>query len=156
LLKLNDNICFGRDGNTMHLIERWLARALVTFRKPNEVASGRAPLTSNVICESQEDDVSPAPTAVIVDAPHDNETTDAIVLTAPDQQEIDRRRDLVRGWFNEFWKGRDDKPTSFVDRLNEAESYINKRLTASGEGWQLDTEARTILCLPARTTSHGT
>jgi hypothetical protein len=155
LLKLNDNICFGRDSNTMYLIGRWLARALVTFRKPNEATSGRAPPTSNFICESPADDVSPAPTAVIVDALHDNETTDAIVLTVPDQQEIDRRRDLVRGWFNEFWKGRDDKPTSFVDRLNEAESYINERLTASGEGWQLDTEARTILCLPARTTSHG-
>jgi hypothetical protein len=43
------------------------------------------------------------------------------------------KRELV---FNDFWTGNDDKPATFVDRLNQAEAYLNERLTACGESWQ--------------------
>src|SRR5207248_9584793 len=48
---------------------------------------------------------------------------------------IDR---LVRALFNDFWNGHDDKPVTFLDRLNQAETYLNERLTARGDRWQLD------------------
>jgi hypothetical protein len=66
------------------------------------------------------------------------------------REEIQRRRDLIRSLFNDFWSGRDDKPAAFVDRLDEAETYLNERLTASGENWRLDASTRTILGLPPR------
>jgi hypothetical protein len=81
---------------------------------------------------------------ITLTAPDQHET-----LTAPDQHEINRRRDLVRALFNEFWRDRPDKPTSFVDRLNEAERYLNDRLAASGESWLLDARTRDMLGLPA-------
>jgi hypothetical protein len=71
-----------------------------------------------------------------------------IAHVVPDQQEIQRRRDLVRTLFNDFWSGSDDKPAGFADRLNQAENYINGRLTAYGEFWQLDAKTRAILSLP--------
>jgi len=71
-----------------------------------------------------------------------------IVQVVPDQQEIQRRRDLVRTLFNDFWSGSDDKPAGFADRLNQAENYINERLTACGEFWQLDAKTRAMLSLP--------
>ena len=33
------------------------------------------------------------------------------------QQEIERRRNLVRAWFNDFWSGTHDKPAGFAARL---------------------------------------
>ena len=66
----------------------------------------------------------------------------------PDQQEIQRRRDLVRTLFNDFWSGSNDKPAGFADRLNQAEDYINERLTACGELWQLNAKTRAMLSLP--------
>jgi hypothetical protein len=66
----------------------------------------------------------------------------------PDQQEIQRRRDLVRALFNDFWSGSPDKPAGFADRLNQAENYINERLAACGEFWQLDAKTRAMLSLP--------
>jgi len=71
-----------------------------------------------------------------------------IVEVVPDQQEIQRRRDLVRTLFNDFWSGSDDKPVGFADRLNQAENYINERLTACGEFWQLNAKTRAMLSLP--------
>lgn len=71
-----------------------------------------------------------------------------IVELVPDQQEIQRRRDLVRTLFNDFWSGSDDKPAGFADRLNQAENYINERLTACGEFWQLNAKTRAMLSLP--------
>jgi hypothetical protein len=66
------------------------------------------------------------------------------------QQEIERRRQLVRALFNDFWSGSDDKPAAFADRLDQAEIYLNDRLTACGEFWQLDVKTRKLLGLPAR------
>jgi hypothetical protein len=73
----------------------------------------------------------------------------------PDQEEIQRRRDLVRTLFNDFWSGSDDKPAGFADRLNQAENYINERLTACGEFWQLDANTRAMLSLPPGSNSHN-
>ena len=76
-----------------------------------------------------------------------------VVPIRPDQQEIQRRRELVRALFNEFWSGRDDKPATFADRLDQAEGYLNDRLTACGEFWQLDTTTRRMLSLPPRSSA---
>jgi hypothetical protein len=74
----------------------------------------------------------------------------SIAHPVADQQEIERRRNLVRLLFNDFWSGIDDKPTAFVDRLNQAEDYLNERLAANGEFWRLDAETRVMLGLPPR------
>jgi hypothetical protein len=72
---------------------------------------------------------------------------------ALDQEEIQRRRNLVRVLFNDFWSGAHDKPAAFVERLNQAEDYVNERLAASGEFWQLDAKTRVMLDLPPRANS---
>jgi len=77
---------------------------------------------------------------------------DPAALIALDQEEIQRRRDLVRVLFNDFWSGAHDKPAAFVDRLDQAEPYLNERLAANGETWRLDTETRAMLSLPPRMT----
>jgi hypothetical protein len=77
-----------------------------------------------------------------------------VAAALPDQQEILRRRELVRTLFNDFWSGSDDKPKAFVDRLDQAETYLNERLTACGESWQLDAETRAMLGLPRKQTKH--
>jgi hypothetical protein len=66
----------------------------------------------------------------------------------PNQQEIERRRGIVREFFNDFWNSIDDKPGSFAERLNRAEGYINERMAARGEAWQLDSATRKQLGLP--------
>jgi hypothetical protein len=73
----------------------------------------------------------------------------------PDQQEVQRRRELIRTLFNDFWSERDDKPRAFVDRLNEAETYLNERLAACGELWQLNAKTRKMLSLPPRSNPHN-
>jgi len=62
--------------------------------------------------------------------------------TSPNQQEIERRRNIVRQFFNDFWMSSDDKPGTFAERLNRAEDHINERLAARGETWQLDARMR--------------
>lgn len=73
---------------------------------------------------------------------------DSAASTVLDQEEIQRRRDLVRTLFNDFWTGSHEKPAAFVDRLDQAEDYVNERLAASGEFWQLDAKTRLMLGLP--------
>jgi hypothetical protein len=68
--------------------------------------------------------------------------------SAPDQQEIDRRRGMVRAFFNDYWSTADEKPTSFAERLDRAEGYINERVAAGGESWQLGPATRKQLGLP--------
>jgi hypothetical protein len=63
------------------------------------------------------------------------------------QQEIGRRREIVRQFFNDFWVSADDKPGTFAERLNRAEGHINERLAARGETWQLDATTRKQLGL---------
>jgi hypothetical protein len=78
---------------------------------------------------------------------------DSAASTVPDQEEIQRRRDLVRTLFNDFWSEAHDKPAAFVERLDQAEDYVNERLTACGEFWRLDTNTRVMLGLPPRANS---
>src|SRR5262249_36095622 len=65
----------------------------------------------------------------------------------PNQQELERRREIVRQFFNDFWRSADAKPVTFAERLNLAEGYINERLVACGEAWQLDSAVRKQLGL---------
>jgi hypothetical protein len=66
----------------------------------------------------------------------------AVARSVPDQQEIERRRNLVRIFFNDFWSEASNKPAAFVERLDQAEGYLNDRLAANGEGWRLDAKTR--------------
>jgi hypothetical protein len=77
----------------------------------------------------------------------------AIAPVVPDQEEIERRRNLIRIFFNEFWSGASDKPAAFVKRLDEAEDYLNERLAANGETWRFDATMRVMLGLPPRSKS---
>ena len=54
---------------------------------------------------------------------------------SPNKQEIERRRETVRQFFNDFWMFR-------------AEDHINERLAACGERWRLDAATRKQLGLP--------
>ena len=72
---------------------------------------------------------------------------------ALDQEEIQRRLNLVRMLFNDFWSGAYEKPVAFVDRLDQAEDYLNECLAASGEFWRLDAKTRVMLGLPPRSNS---
>ena len=74
---------------------------------------------------------------------------------AIDEAEIQRRRNLVRTFFNDFWTGAYEKPAGFLERLNQAEDYVNDRLTANGEAWRLDSKTRAMLGLPSRVVSAG-
>jgi hypothetical protein len=67
---------------------------------------------------------------------------------SPNQQEIERRREIVRQFFNDFWVSAEDKPRTFAERLNRAEGHINERLAARGETWQLDAASRKQLGVP--------
>jgi hypothetical protein len=73
---------------------------------------------------------------------------DSAASAVLDQEEIQRRRDLVRTLFNDFWSDAHDKPAAFVERLDQAEDYVNERLAACGEFWRLDTNTRVTLGLP--------
>ena len=113
------------------------AQAVVTatadvIARPTTVKSFTAPVTADVMVDP---DVNRAAHIVL------------------DDQEIQRRRDLVRVLFNDFWSGSHDKPAAFVDRLDQAEPYVNERLTAGGEFWRLDAETRLMLGLPPRSNS---
>jgi hypothetical protein len=72
----------------------------------------------------------------------------------PDELEIERRRNLVRTLFNDFWSGAHNKPAAFVERLDQAEEYLNDRLAANGEFWGLDANTRAMLGLPPRSSSR--
>jgi hypothetical protein len=74
---------------------------------------------------------------------------------AIDEAEIQRRRNLVRTFFNDFWTGAYEKPSGFLERLDQAEDYVNDRLTANGEAWRLDSKTRAMLGLPSRVVSAG-
>jgi hypothetical protein len=92
----------------------------------------------------------PVTAAVNVDT---DAQTDSVASTVLDREEIQRRRDLVRTLFNDFWSGAYEKPATFVERLDQAEDYVNERLVETGEFWQLDAKTRVTLGLPPR--SHS-
>jgi hypothetical protein len=75
---------------------------------------------------------------------------DSAAATVLEPEEVQRRRDLVRMLFNDFWSGAYEKPATFVERLDQAEDYVNDRLVKTGEFWQLDAKTRVTLGLPPR------
>jgi hypothetical protein len=83
------------------------------------------------------------------------EQINSVIPSALDEGEIQRRRNLVRMFFNDFWSGSYEKPAGFLQRLDQAEDYINGRLAANGEAWRLDRQTRVILGLPPRMNSAG-
>jgi hypothetical protein len=110
------------------------AQAFVTatadaIARPTTVKSFTAPVTTDVMVDP---DVNRAAHIVL------------------DDQEIHRRRDLVRMLFNDFWSAAYEKPAGFVERLDQAEDYVNDRLAANGEAWRLDSKTRVMLGLPPR------
>jgi hypothetical protein len=129
-------------------IWRWLAG----FRAPVTVASP-------VITTSYEPSANTRieETAAVAnpktEAPPQEQTKSA-VLNALDEGEVQRRRNLVRMFFNDFWSGTYEKPTGFLQRLDQAEDYVNDRLATNGEAWRLDSETRAMLGLPPRVPPH--
>src|SRR5262245_38529918 len=73
---------------------------------------------------------------------------------SPNRHELGRRRDIVRQFFNDFWSITDDRPGTFAERLNQAEDYINERLSACGESWLLDPATRKQLGLTPQSLSR--
>ena len=92
-------------------------------------------------------------TALTVDLNVSRMEINDVGQTLPNEQEIEHRRNLVRTLFNDFWNGAHDKPASFVERLDQAEDYLNERLAANGEFWRLDANTRALLGLPPRSRS---
>jgi hypothetical protein len=134
----------------------------VVLKKPTNSSSRPKPAASDITTETRTKSGATAPpapvqytTAISANAKNSlNCQVNRAASTSSDQQEIKRRRELVRTLFNDFWSDRDEKPATFVDRLHQAETYINERLTASGEFWQLDGQTRELLGLPARQNSR--
>jgi len=114
------------------------------------IAEERAPQAGTESADAKPTAKKPftsAPTADVTVGPI---AANDISQTGPGQHEIERRRDLVRMLFNEFWSGAHDKPTAFAKRLDQAEDYLNERLAANGEFWRLDNNTRAMLGLPPR------
>jgi hypothetical protein len=130
---------------------RWIAGIGAAFKRPAEYFSPPTSPPSDIAHESGaespvvEDETSAAEVELAQATP-----VDVISTIPPNRHEIQRRRELVRALFNDFWNGNDDKPATFVDRFNQAEAYLNERLTACGESWQLDVNTRKMLGLPPR------
>lgn len=126
-----------------------IGAAIKVFFRANHPASARkctesAALETEAVATAQ----IPADAEVEADA-----RISPVVRKDLDQQEIERRRNLVRTLFNDFWRGEEQKPASFTARLDRAEDYLNERLAANCETWRLDAETRAILSLPPRSSS---
>ena len=134
----------------MGTLYRWITGIGAAFKGPAGYFLRRTSFPSDVADETgvgraAAEDKAPAEAEFV------QETQVSIASTnSPDQQEIQRRRELVRALFNDFWSGSDDKPVTFVERLDQAEKYLNERLTSCGEPWQLDANTRKLLGLPRR------
>ena len=143
-------------------IFRWFVRlgaAAKHILRPTDPACPKDPAEGAVSPQADNTDSNPT-TAESFAAPltasvNDDRDSGIKGLTPPipDKQEIERRRDLVRTLFNDFWSGADEKPVAFVERLDQAEDYLNERLAATGEFWQLDAKMRLMLGLPPRANS---
>jgi hypothetical protein len=164
----------GQSSRSKPVMERVVASLLGWISEIREAAKNLLPLRYPAPTESRAESVIAEARA----AEADTESTDAklttpksfttaptadanvgpiaangICQTVPDQQEVERRRELVRMLFNDFWNGAYNKPVAFAQRLDEAEDYLNARLAAHGEFWRLDADTRAILGLPPRSSS---
>ena len=131
-------------------------------RKPSASAQTPPESAATVLAEAAAEDARPerlaskgpvaqdCVSAPVIDLNLDPVSIKNFSQTVPDAQEIERRRSLVRTLFNEFWNEAHERPARFVERLDQAEDYLNARLAAHGEPWRLDATARALLGLPAR------
>jgi hypothetical protein len=137
-------------------ILRWFAEICAAARRlTKHVLRLRHPASAERLVESGDEAagaVATTPVSTDVDV-GPGAAINPVADTALEQQEIERRRNLVRNLFNDFWSGVYEKPAAFVERLNQAEDYVNERLAASGEFWQLDAKTRVMLDLPPRANS---
>ena len=117
-----------------------------------EEAGAVATATENVVANLTTTKSFTVPATADVEVDTDAQI-DSAASTVLDQEEIQRRRDLVRMLFNDFWSGAYEKPAAFVERLDQAEDYVNERLAANGEFWQLDAKTRVTLGLPPQANS---
>jgi len=158
-------------GSVRNILRRFAGIA-AAFAKLGDIFSRPPPEASEAVAESRAESAAdgaetvatateiaaatpPTTSAIAVDTKvgQDGQATDASSISTG-QQEIQRRRELIRVLFNDFWNGRDDKPAAFADRLDQAEIYLNERLTACGEFWQVDAKTRKLLGLPAQSGSR--
>ena len=116
-----------------------------SFRASNPAAVERRTESTAVETEGVATSQIPVHAAVKADA-----STISVAPNELSQQEIERRRSFVRALFNDFWSGTHDKLAAFVKRLDQAEDYLNERLTANGEVWRPDAKTRIMLGLPPR------
>jgi hypothetical protein len=118
------------------------------FTPDGKPIEGRAERTAAVALGTEKTAGNPATdNSFIVSIPADAKSG-PVGSIALDQDEIQRRRNVVRMLFNDYWNGTYEKPAAFVERLDQAEDYLNERLAASGEIWQLDAKTRVMLGLP--------
>jgi hypothetical protein len=97
---------------------------------PLEPASQAEPLVPHEVSE-----IEPAPAEQIE--------------SSPVPLDDEGRRKLIRQLFNEYWRGIDDKPPTFAERLEIAERYINEQLAGRDLRWRLDAVTRKQLGLPS-------
>ena len=122
-------------------------------RAESTLEEAKAAATENVVANlttTAEPFTAPVTAGVNVDT---DAQTDSAAATVLDHEEIQRRRDLVRMLFNDFWSGAYEKPATFVERLDQAEDHVNERLAETGEFWRLDAKTRITLGLPPRANS---
>ena len=139
-------------------ILRWLAEIRAAARSlTKHVLRLRHPASAERLVESGDEAagaVAATPVSTDVDV-GPGAAINPFADTALEQQEIERRRNLVRNLFNDFWSGVYEKPAAFAERLDRAEDYLNGRLAASGEFWRLDANTRVTLGLPPRSNSSN-
>jgi len=122
--------------------------SLRDFTPDGKPIEGRAERTAVVAIGTEKIAGNPATdNSFIVSIPADA-NSGPVASIALDQDEIQRRRNVVRMLFNDYWNGTYEKPAAFAERLDQAEDYLNERLAASGEIWQLDAKTRVMLGLP--------
>jgi hypothetical protein len=132
------------------MLLRWISGIGTAFRGAAGYFLRPMSVPSNVADETSVESAA-AETKAPAESEFVQETQVSVAaINSPDEQEIQRRRELVRALFNDFWSGIDDKPVTFVERFNQAENYLNERLTACGEPWQLNANTRKLLGLPRR------
>ena len=129
-----------------------IGAAATNFFRPSRHGPAEGQVESGAV--EAEAAAANAPLGADVDADSGLEIK-AVANFVPDQQEIERRRNLVRMFFNDFWREASDKPAAFVERLDQAEDYLNERLAANRELWRVDAKTRLMLGLPPRANSSG-
>src|SRR5258708_12239907 len=139
---------------TVEIIRRWFAGIGAAFKNPTEYFSRPRRAASDIAAETRGESAAEeagADAAAIESAVATLTTTatfttpvtadekigqavqvSCVVPIRLDQQEIQRRLELVRAMFNDFWTRCDANPAPSVDRLAQAQPYPNHRLPPSG------------------------